>query len=727
MIPHKKEHEFSSSGVSSSRAFTFEMNTHMAQMLSDGLYSNKIEAPQREYLANAYDFMAPGARTPIVHMCTVIEPWWSIEDFNLGMDEEEFDKYFCRYGSSNKRELNYLEGLAVRGEKGLGCKSWAAYTDQCTVIATKDGVRRTFSIYKDDTGMPSATKLNEEAYGGPNGVKVSFGVLPGDVEEFQTTAKQLFRRFSPAPIVEGMDDFVPTEYESTMDGKGWLLRKEESNYYNHDRNKAYAIQGNIAYPIDSSMLDKHLGEDIRFMSSMPFDIEFENGSLEVINSREALAYKEHTIEAIVKRFTEIRKELQDDLIPKIFDECTTKWEATKALAVLVDDIDNRDYRQLILSLAEFNGEGVRSTMSVPYDEIVNDARNTTVYEISERRFGNKTLSLHVDKCSDYNSINMGGKTEHLIIRATTDTARRPSRLQQYMLEKYGEPNTSRYSSTRAYPQVILIVSPDDEYEDYVEDIWGGHPIEYFDTLIPEYKPVRSPSGTKKSTGPITTRFSEYNSGGWGDAEGLWRNYKLDITTEKSGYYVDLRSWFVHNTSSRMNLGNIRTLRERCTNLGIISSADTIVGVVGGQKNPLTDMKGWKNLVTEYDRVLTEWEASDDAPDQVALATALIDQNDMRRALALFNEMYTDDDGPIKAFRDEVTFTYDDKTKALIQYGNVSGDPSKDWETVLSDKYVAIMATYPMLKLLTLDISRHHEYNRQIITNYITLITNQQEN
>lgn len=730
MIPHKKEHEFKSSGVGKSNAFTFEMNVHMAQMLSDGLYSDKYAAPPRELTANAYDAMAmannPAA--PIVHMCTAIEPWWSIEDFGIGMDEDEFDKYFCSYGSSNKRESN-----VYTGEKGLGCKAWAAYTSQATVICTKDGVRRTFTVYKDETGMPSSTKLSEATGDFPNGVKVSFGVLPGDVGEFQETCRKIFRRFKdPAPIIEGHDDFIPDDLETVVDGRGWLMRKETSRgYYSGNATYPVAIQGHIAYPINPEDIEKHLDEDLKMMAKLPLDIEFENGTISAVNSREALEYNDQTIRSINDRFLEIKKELQDTIIPKIFTNCATKWEAVKALGVSLEGSDNRDYQRLVESAAEYNGESVEKWLGLPLDERnmngLEFLSSTSIHPIAERRFGNMTLNMTPDRIAMHGEHSFHGKTDYLVIRMNPETITRgPSRLQKYLLGKYGEPNTQRWGNVNKYPQVIVIKAPDDEWK-YIKDHLGGMPVHEFDDLVPEYKVERSVRVAGPAKATSTASVYKYNGNSTYSYSGNQRSQlkaQWDITTLPTpltvGYYVDLRQWGIKDAFQ-----NIDGYAQKCRQVGILDSDTIIYGIPGGQKNPCADNKKWVNLVSKFGKTLEKWEKSPDAPDQASYYAATRDNRVEIDALAFFNDLGIQDYMSISHLTRAIPFKTSETIENIIDHSGGSNTLAEgcktDWSKIICDKYAAVLKEYPMLSMLSLDTGSQDTYNRGLIKDYIKLI------
>ena len=190
MIPHTKKHSLAFGGaVGESKEYSFEMNAHMASLLSDKLYSNKVEAIIRELACNAQDsHVEAGNPAPIdVHLPSALEPFFYIEDYGIGLSHDDVMTLYTTYGASTKRGTN-----AQVGQFGLGSKVFFAYTEQATITATHRGKRRTYSAFKDESGMPNITTMGAEErmpVNTPNGVKVYVGVLPGDIDARETPGR----------------------------------------------------------------------------------------------------------------------------------------------------------------------------------------------------------------------------------------------------------------------------------------------------------------------------------------------------------------------------------------------------------------------------------------------------------------------------------------------------------------------------------------------------------
>ena len=77
-------------------------------ILSSGLYANKVKAIIRELSCNAIDsHTAAGTKQPFeVHLPTTLEPWFSIRDFGTGLSHDQVTKIYTTYFESTKTNSN---------------------------------------------------------------------------------------------------------------------------------------------------------------------------------------------------------------------------------------------------------------------------------------------------------------------------------------------------------------------------------------------------------------------------------------------------------------------------------------------------------------------------------------------------------------------------------------------------------------------------------------------
>ena len=313
-----------SDGLQSSE-FSIRASAKAFQILSDGLYSDKITAILRELGCNAYDSHVAAGRpdTPFdVHLPNSLQPHFSIRDYGVGLDDEEVRNIYTTYFESTKTDSNDYVGAL-----GLGSKSPFSYTDNFTVTAIKDGVKRLYSAYINEQGFPSILLMSTTATADPTGVEIKFSVeKKEDFQQFVYKAQQTYQWFKTKPCVSGQRVQIP-EIKILERDIVSNVHRFEKNYYNSD---SYAFMGNIAYPIQSSdipmsSLDRvgvkrETLERLSMFLKQSLLIEFEIGEIEFSASRESLSYTEKTVKAIIKRLIDVERNLYKRFVNLVEDD-----------------------------------------------------------------------------------------------------------------------------------------------------------------------------------------------------------------------------------------------------------------------------------------------------------------------------------------------------------------------------------------------------------------------
>ena len=122
-------------------------------ILSSGLYANKIRAIIRELSCNAVDSHVAAGKsdTPFdVHLPNQLEPHFSIRDYGTGLNHEQVKNIYTTYFESTKTNSNEFIGAL-----GLGSKSPFAYTDNFTVTAIQGNKKGIYTAFINDQGVPS--------------------------------------------------------------------------------------------------------------------------------------------------------------------------------------------------------------------------------------------------------------------------------------------------------------------------------------------------------------------------------------------------------------------------------------------------------------------------------------------------------------------------------------------------------------------------------------------
>lgn len=169
---------------------------HLMTVLTN-LYSNPRLAVIREYSTNAMDSHVAAGKPELpikVTLPTREAPNFVVQDFGLGLSQEEVFEIYGAYGASTKRTSNDFTG-----QLGLGCKSALTYASQFVLTAVKDGKRNVFSIHKDDKGVPNITQLSSTDTDLTNGVTVSIPVLASELSNFEYEAGLFYRYWKVLP------------------------------------------------------------------------------------------------------------------------------------------------------------------------------------------------------------------------------------------------------------------------------------------------------------------------------------------------------------------------------------------------------------------------------------------------------------------------------------------------------------------------------------------------
>lgn len=315
-----------------SKSFTIEASAAAFKILSSQIYENKIKAVIRELCANAYDSHVWDNKKNIpfeVHLPNSFEPFLSVQDFGVGMSEDDIMNVYTSYFKSLKTHTN-----DVIGGLGLGSKSPFCLVDQFTVVSTFEGIRSTYNAFIGTDGSPQITKVNSTRTTAENGVIVKLPVKPDDFNRFAIEANSVLRWFKTIPNITGRTAKV----ESI---------RQDKEYYCVDispgSHSFFAVMGNVAYPVDFDSHDlEFLFEKINGYLAVEFDI----GDLEVSASRETLSLTKDTQAKIKSKL--------DGILGEIVEEMQKSIDALEHLR----DIKSLDYWSYIQkNLKQFTYKG----------------------------------------------------------------------------------------------------------------------------------------------------------------------------------------------------------------------------------------------------------------------------------------------------------------------------------------------------------------------------------
>ncbi len=328
------------SGDMAPSQFRIKASRKAFEILSSGLYSDKVRAIIRELSTNAADAHVAAGKKDVpfeVHLPNNLEPWFAVTDFGTGLSDDAINTVYTTYFESDKTDSNEYTGCL-----GLGSKSPFSYTDSFTVESRHNGTKRIYNAYLSEDGLPSIAKLHEEATDEPNGLTVKFPVKGGDFYDFNEKAQLVLRWFKTRPTVKGARNFtLPTrEYLLSTDKFAVLKSK--------DWNGSYAVMGNVAYPIGSSdFLNTYDAETQKLKALLDWGVELyvNVGDVDIAASREKLGYDKRTIRFLKTAIAEALDVMGKEVTKEIANK-PTLWEARKALSVVRNSFKGFDFKAI---------------------------------------------------------------------------------------------------------------------------------------------------------------------------------------------------------------------------------------------------------------------------------------------------------------------------------------------------------------------------------------------
>lgn len=298
---HTEENIVLSNSTSGEKAFTINATAKAFRILSDGLYSRKIEAIVRELSCNAYDSHVMAGKVDVPFTVCLPDEWaseFSVEDFGVGLDDQEIDSIYTSYFTSTKTDSN-----DVIGALGLGSKTPFAYTDAFNIRSRKNGVEYTYTAFISVKGEPTVTMIAKTETDEPNGVKISVPVKRQDYLEFRRSAELVYSYFKVKPDTNLELKYKDIDFEA-LDNDGYYI-----NTYNGYSGTVFAIMGNVRYEVPSVTStfggDKLSDGSKMMLKHRQITVKFDIGDLDVAASRETISFDERTEEMFLKRVNSI--------------------------------------------------------------------------------------------------------------------------------------------------------------------------------------------------------------------------------------------------------------------------------------------------------------------------------------------------------------------------------------------------------------------------------------
>jgi hypothetical protein len=599
IITSAPQNEAVLSNVGEIGEFRIRNSAKAFNILSSGLYANKIKAIVRELSCNAVDsHIAAGKQsTPFdVHLPNSLEPWFSIRDYGTGLSHAQVTQIYTTYFESTKTASNEFIGAL-----GLGSKSPFSYTDNFTVTAIQSGKKGIYSAFINETGVPSIALMMTEETDEPAGVEVKFSVNDRyDFDKFRQEARAVYKYFKLQPVVSGSAGFtveIP-EYESKDIVPGVSQFKSGS--------RTVAIMGNIAYPVDVPQADQVLG-DLRSLLQCNLELNFAIGELDFQASREGLSYIPQTVNAIKVKLEALNAVLAGKLAEEA-DAIPNLWD--RAL-FLQKRKDNHLWNAAVKKYAA-------DTKLETYDD--------------SRYGGGKTFKLTVEELSKKYNISIRGFNYAMHTKAypnrksDTDHTKKPDGTYEYISywgitvekriafivndTKVGAVERAKFHYRQTKPEngaAVFVLDAVDKTKPMKTKAFFNAicnpPADTVSNASALLKKERADSGLGKNV-TILALQERGNGGYYREKEMVWRDAgKADSFDAKQTYYYLPLSGF--EVKSDFGMSNVKEFYNDLKECGLEGIRQTVYGVRKGDIEFIKTQKNWINIEQQIATVLSK--------------------------------------------------------------------------------------------------------------------------
>jgi hypothetical protein len=600
------------SNVGTTGEYRIRNSAKAFKILSDGLYSNKIRAVIRELSCNALDSHVGAGKADIpfeVHLPTMLEPWFSVRDFGLGLSGDQVTNIYTTYFESTKTDSNdYIGAL------GLGSKSPFSYTENFTVTAIKDGMKRIYSAFINEMGVPSIAEMSEELTDEGNGVEVKFSVTDRyDYNSFVHESQEVFKWFKNQPKITGVNfNYSTPDYKEQNIVPGVHILNSGNSM---------ALMGNIAYPLSKmSEPEKHFGE-LAGLLSCSILLEFDIGELDFAASREELSYVPLTINSIKRKLEELNTNLAAHFAAKA-DAIADEWARAE---FLYEESRSRLYSTAVKKYAT-------DTKFPLYDPTAYYGKKTFVYHVKDLTA--RGLSISAFQTSSGTSRGKIGNGGLYVGNDYINTMSIPVDGAVIIVLndlKTGCESRARYHYTklRRHQASVYCVSHTDadiavrqvEYDKLIAELHNPPTIikaSELDKRAPVKREPLSNAGIAFMSVKQSSRYGYSDSYMWSPAQG-----KLDDATKY--YYVCLNGHQPESLDGKpFNATHLRVLMD---NSGVSDISNIVI--YGVRKNRIKDIKDRPNWIWVEEKLKEEIAKVSDAHVKGLVAASILDHYTVR--------------------------------------------------------------------------------------------------
>lgn len=681
-------------------------------ILSSGLYANKVRAIIRELSCNAIDsHVAAGKKdTPFdVHLPNQLEPHFSIRDYGTGLTHDQVTNIYTTYFESTKTASNEFIGAL-----GLGSKSPFSYTDNFTVTAIKDSRKGIYTAFINEQGVPSIALMMEEETTEPSGVEVKFAVTERyDFDKFRQEARAVYKWFKQRPVVSGVDKFefpkLEFETENIIPGVHSLANEGRGS-------TSYAVMGNIAYPIEIPQADTTLG-DLRKILSYAIVMEFDIGELDFQASREGLSYIPQTIASIKSKLEKVNEALAL-VIAKEADAITNVWDkalflANKASKYLWEAPVRKYCADTKFEYVNMQNSWARTHKFELNEKKLKEDCNILIRGFSKNRNYHACANLKVYHTYETTPAgNVATNVWQFTIAKEVRFILNDTKVGALERAKYHVKESSFFKDNDMQSVAMYVIEAYDKTKpvkvDDFKKLLANPPESYFMQASSLLEKERATNMGKNVT---IMRLEEKGGSGWrrSDNELVWRDAGKADSFDKTAtyYYIPLSGFQALNKCS-----DVKTLGKYLEKSGVFTG--TVYGV---RKGDIDFIKGQKNWI-ELDAYILGKLAKMDKENVMGLVKQSLDVNELIK----YNSALIDVNSPfaklVNTFKDvkAIDSHVQNATQWLCRKYDVNTSTSPQ---ALIDKYTKdvndVKNRYPLLKSLSYSV------DTKAVAEYINLI------
>jgi len=302
----------------------FRVNTNSSKLfdiLQNSLYTDKVLAPVREYICNAYDahLEAKNPRPFDAYVPNKNVPEWVVRDYGLGLSKSQVMGLFTTYLMSSKDDSDDLIGGF-----GIGSKSAFAYTDQFSVVSYQAGTATRYACYINAARLPEISIVNEEPTDEPDGLMIRVPVRSDTVELqlFAVKTSEVLQHFPEGSFVAHGVFVKPAEYDERTPQYG-IINRNGWETLSHK-----LIMGNVAYAIPPSITSEPLFQALQH-NRKEITIFANIGDCSISPSRETLSLDRKSEAWLKKKCADLLTELSAEA-NKILGATTNAVEYARA-------------------------------------------------------------------------------------------------------------------------------------------------------------------------------------------------------------------------------------------------------------------------------------------------------------------------------------------------------------------------------------------------------------